>query len=992
MLAESDAQRETSLEIRLFGPFHMSVKGQTVSGLPIRVQQLIAMLALAGNRGLNRAATAETLWPDTAPERMLFYLRRALSTLRNSLGEERERLIAEGDGIVRLDLAGCTCDALEFDALLQRADVASLETAAELYRGAFLAGDNSEWASAEREHRRNRFVSLFERLAAESEVAEDLSRAAWFLSTALTIDPSREHALRKLLKVMAAQGDFAGVARRYRDWQVRMKKEFGLPLSKETVDLYKSLLGDAKLLAGTLPEFSPRHPVTSRRPTPSTALIGREQELRELATELDRRRLVTIVGTAGVGKTRIALAAMEEMASRQNVEVAYVDMAAGDTSAPLLHRLATALDQPVDEPDLVHRVEDWFRSSPTLVLIDHAEAAVKVCAEFVARTLSELSGARFLIASRVPLGVESERILPVAPLRVPGRELASLEQVRGCSAVEMLLNRVEAAAPHLHIDDDIVPTIVRICRKLEGLPLALELVAARFRTMSASEIANRLDEGILQLGPKPGASPRHQSLESAIRWSFELLSNEEKQLFGRLAVFPDTWSLEAAEQICHLEDLPKARIAGLLSALVDQSLVEFLPKLASGRYRMLEPIRFFANELMQGSAELASALQLAHAHYYLKLASQSTIVDSDLEEANFVAAVTRSVDRGDEEGVTLSLHIVNRLFADWYRFGTLSSALKLIERVIEAARPYPSEALVEALFRAGVAAMIVVRTDLADSLLDQAERMGEEIGAHTLSTQSRHRRGDLAANQGRLEDAKRLLGAALESYRADEDERGEAACLGTLGYVARVESDFFRSLEITELALVLFTKLNDMDGRLWCLGSLAATFTELGENQRAEASLLEVLEGQRAMGNLPAQAWNLTMLGDVTCRLGRYDDAEAYLKQALEIQEKENGGILRVWPLNVLSTARLLAGNSAGAREALEEALVLCRQAPPAALEFDTLIRLVDLHLDLNDWPSASAYLDLARECAAKLDVSRMQPKIATRAERLSNRPAANRL
>jgi tetratricopeptide (TPR) repeat protein len=146
------------------------------------------------------------------------------------------------------------------------------------------------------------------------------------------------------------------------------------------------------------------------------------------------------------------------------------------------------------------------------------------------------------------------------------------------------------------------------------------------------------------------------------------------------------------------------------------------------------------------------------------------------------------------------------------------------------------------------------------------------------------------------------------------------------------------------------------------------------------------------MGNLPAQAWNLTMLGDVTCRLGRYDDAEAYLKQALEIQEKENGGILRVWPLNVLSTARLLAGNSAGAREALEEALVLCRQAPPAALEFDTLIRLVDLHLDLNDWPSASAYLDLARECAAKLDVSRMQPKIATRAERLSNRPAANRL
>ncbi len=652
--------RASTLDIRLFGSFSVCIGGQPLAPLHTRKgRYLLALLTLRHEREVEREWLAGTLWPDSTERQALHNLRQTLSNLRRALGAEAYLLGSPTPHTLCLDLTGSAADVVSFDQAIARGDEASLKKAIDLYSGPLLEDCLEEWAPAERESREQAYLGALETLARHKEECGEKGEAARLLRLAVGVDPLRESAQRRLMRVLASDGNDTGVRQVYRDLRLLMHREFNSEPDPETAELFQQLRGNARRTAkgrtrgGEISVLAPAAP--PRMPHPLTELIGREEEVREIKMRLASSRLVTLTGTGGVGKTRLALAVAEEVAVDYADGVWFVELASLSDPALVAQTVATALSlhEVAGRPSAM-TVADFLRERQALLVLDNCEHLLSVSAPLTAAWLSDCPSLCILATSRQPLGLTGEVAWRVPSLATPPPEALGTQDknlvaiLMEYSAVRLFVERVVGSGAVFALTVQNVAAVAQICHRLEGVPLAIELAAARVRSLSVEEINAKLDHRFRLLTGGNTALPRQQTLRAAIDWSYDLLTPQEKALLHRLSVFSGGWTLEAAELVCigqasSAETIEEWEVLDLLTGLVDKSLA--LPETREGhtRYRLLETVRQYAQERLVESGE-AERVRGRHCDHFQSIVHSLNATHTGAEWQVWLRRVDRDYD------------------------------------------------------------------------------------------------------------------------------------------------------------------------------------------------------------------------------------------------------------------------------------------------------------------------------------------------------------
>ncbi|HEX6235887.1 MAG TPA: BTAD domain-containing putative transcriptional regulator [Acidimicrobiales bacterium] len=607
------------MEIRLLGP--LEVVGGDGEPAPVagaRLRALLARLAVAAGRVVPAEVLLEDLW-DGEPAPSVNALHVLVAKLRRRVGR---RLVVTREPGYALAIEPEAVDAHRFERLvaegrssLGAADPATadalLSRALDLWRGLPLADFVYEdWAQAD-------ITRLTELQAGAAEdridAALQLARHAEVvgeIEALIARYPLRERLRGHLMLALYRAGRQADALRAYQDARTHLSDELGLEPGAELQHLEARILAHDPSLeppVGTVAPGPERPPAGTRVRAPLGRTIGRATELAELAGLIDRHRLVTIVGPGGVGKTRLAVEAarrLDTLAGR--VWLVELGAVAAEAEGEVGRVLAAALGigEPAARP--VERVVERVGDTEGLIVLDNCEHVIDAAARLSVELLTACPRIRILATSREALAVPGETVWSAPPLAID-------------DAVALFFERAGQGAPRHSVDDAEQQLVAGICRRLDGLPLGIELAAARVGALSIDEIASRLDDRfrILTRGPRP-ALPQHQTLAAVVDWSYQLLSGDERRLFDRLSVFVDGFGLEAVEDVCAGDDLARPQVADTLARLVERSLVEARPGRPATRYRLLQTLAAFGREHLAPAER--GPLLARHGRYYGDLA------------------------------------------------------------------------------------------------------------------------------------------------------------------------------------------------------------------------------------------------------------------------------------------------------------------------------------------------------------------------------------
>jgi non-specific serine/threonine protein kinase len=635
-------------------------------------------------------------------------------------------------------------------------------------------------------------------------------------------------------------------------------------------------------------------------PFPLTRFVGREREQAEVARLVASNRLVTLVGAGGVGKTRLAIETAAGMSARFGDGVVLIDLSAVPDPELLPGAVARGLgveeraDGGVQER-LIRVLQDQHR----LVVVDNCEYLRAACADLSTSVLCRCPGVVLLATSRESLGVAGEVTWRVPSLTFPSPEhpeqSANAAGLAGFEAVALFLDRVRAARPGLAIGPREAAAITLICSHLDGIPLALELAAARAGALSLEDIAERLT-GCFELLAGSGAGPaRHQTLRASIEWSHRLLSRPERAVFRRLAVFAGGWAIEAAEAVCALPPPNRGEIAGLVAALVDKSLVQVDHTPAGSRYRLLEVIRAFAAELLAEAGELDD-MRANHCSYYVELAERAATEMLgpglaswahllDQEAPNLRAA--RSWCDEDQARSGLGLRLAAALWNYWHPSGQLREAAAWLEDAV--ARGGPDRARAAALSALGLIASFRGEQERATELLirgiECAHRCGYlhgEARALTSLCQARALSGDLTG-------ATEACDRALVLARRAGDAWVEGCALFRSALVKILSGDIAGAKSQAAASIGVFPRTADL--RLRGYGQMTLGDCLIREGKAAEA--IEVLRAALAVFEELPERWGLlratSLLGEACAEIGDWPRA-VLLLGVVETLSARTGG------------------------------------------------------------------------------------------------------
>lgn len=583
--------------------------------------RLLSILLFHAGRPIETDALIERFWGEEPPPTARAALQTHMSQLRRLLG----------DGIVttersgyRLSLDEHELDAAEFEAAVSRARtavrtglweaaLAASREALALWRGApYPELQDDPFAIPEVARLEELRADLIE-VQGESLLAQGRGEEAVpELERAVRELPYRERLWELLMLARARLGRTVDALAAYHEAR-HLFDEVGLEPGPALRELEERVLREDP----TLVPSRVRHNLPERR----TRFIGRGHELAEIGAMLETDRLVTLVGVGGAGKTRLAEEVAHRAVGRFPDGVFMVDLAPVSDPELVAVEAAFALGLRPEEASAADALAESLRGRSTLILLDNCEHLLEAGAHLVDALLRAGPGIRLMATSRAALSVEGERVYRVRPLPMPSRDDEDPELLRGADAVQLFADRAALAARSFRLDEENAGTIAGICRRLDGLPLAIELAAARMSALSPAEVADRLDNRFRLLAHgSPTDHPRHQTLEATIAWSYDLLTDAQQRLFARLSVFSGAFDLEMAEAICGEPPLGKADVAALVADLVDRSLVLAADTAGGRRYRLLETIREYARERLAAIDGGADALR-RHRDHFLGLAS-----------------------------------------------------------------------------------------------------------------------------------------------------------------------------------------------------------------------------------------------------------------------------------------------------------------------------------------------------------------------------------
>lgn len=581
---------DAPLTIRLFGPMLVRIGDEPLPRMRSRkASWLLALLSTRANRPVARKWVASTLWPDVDLSIAFANMRPALSELRQALGVHGARIRTYDRHTIGLDLEGVDLDVARFDDAIRHQNFGK---AVALYQGPFLEDCGEEWVPQERIAREIECLRALELLGERALAGEDYEQALVYFGRATTIDAWRDAPRRGQMQAFAGKGNANAALQVYREFAHLLSSRASAVPDVSTTELYRDLR--ERVRQGGIKPLLPQRPPAAigYLPFPLTEFVGRRQELSELAQGLPSARLLTLVGSGGMGKTRLALEVARRTAKDHPDGVWFVALEGLEDPEEVPREVARTLGI---SGDLVQALRDRH----LLLVLDNCEHVLSAVAEMTAGLLREAAGLRVLATSREAMGLAGERIWPVRPLAVPmlpvllGTAQAMLDDFDG---VRLFEERAKSVVPSFAVSEENVVAVATLCAQVEGVPLALELAASRLRAHTPQQVVDRLMSGFDCLASGPHSRPkRHQTLRSTFDWSYNQLSSRDQILMRQLAHLTDDWTLEDA-----VSAVGEDAIDGL-GTLVGKSLLVFDPRW--GSFRWLESVRQYALERLIESCE-----------------------------------------------------------------------------------------------------------------------------------------------------------------------------------------------------------------------------------------------------------------------------------------------------------------------------------------------------------------------------------------------------
>ena len=763
---------QNRLEIRVLGPFEVLAGGRLADVGGSKRQALLAMLALARGRVVGIDMLVEGLWGTELPAAPRNALHHHIARLRAALGDDV--IAGSADGYA---LRGALVDAVRFEELLAETRGAlrdgdveaagdAVALALALWRGPALLGlTETAWFSAEaRRLETLRVDALEEDFDVRLALGEHRELAST-LRSALADNPFRERLWAQLMLALYRSGRQADALETFQEARRVLADELGLEPGPELRVLQEAILAHDPAIAAVPLDRKRRGNLPAR----STSFVGREEELGHVAAILREQRLVTLTGPPGVGKSRLAIETARSLEDAFPDGIWLVDFARAGGAADAVRLLANAVDARGADP--LARVASRLRNAEALVVLDACEHVLEEAARIVSTLLAECPRLKILATSRETLHVSGEVRLPVAPL--------------GVAAVDLFLERARTARPGFEPDRDAVALAAEIARRVDGLPLAIELAAARMNVLGLVELNSILERRAVLLRDGPEADPGRTALRGLVEWSYDLLHADEKTLLQHLAVHRGGASLDSLVTVAATHGLNEATVAYLVAALVDKSVVSASFAGGAARYDMLDTVREYVLERLGESGGIGAACA-AHAEYFAALAEEAWVglrgadwldweCRLELENDNFWAALDYACDAPDP-GVAVRLGTLGWYFTVAER---VSEGRRFLERAMGVSRDdSPIEMRIELL--AVLCFLATEELDLGPALaageraleLAEAASVPRALGLAQLTL-------SLAlAQSGAAERAEATVRAASETLEAAGDDWGAAAsCL-----------------------------------------------------------------------------------------------------------------------------------------------------------------------------------------------------------------------
>lgn len=925
-----------SLRIRLLGGFHVLIDGQPIPPACWRNRRaaaIVKLLSLDPTHRLHREQLMDTLWPDLTPPDQANNLRQSLHSARNVLessGLPRDQaLIREDEMIVLSNPETIWVDAVAFDRAVAAAwsgfSVTGAEAALALYAGDLLPEDRyDDWAEQWRAPLRASYLALLTRLAHHHCELGAFTDAIGVLQRVVAAEPTREAAYRTLLQAYAAIGHRDAALAQYDRLLLALAAD-GLAPEPETIDLAEQIRATReRSTPGVAPVVGSDH-----RSMAGDGLIGRERELAELRQLLISHRLVTLTGAGGVGKTRLALATSRPTDDPPWETSVFVDLAPLRSPDLVLSAIADALDvREAGGIAILEGITARISGRRLLLVIDNFEHVLQA-GTLITRLLDALSGLRVLATSRVRLGLRDEREYRVEPLATTGPAgEASREHLP--PAVALFVRRAEEAQPDFAYTDTNAAAIHAICRRLDGLPLAVELAAARVRVLTPAEILKRLERplAILADTSRSHRPARQQTMRATIGWSVDLLSPAEQELFQQLGVFAGGWTLAAAEAIVSIQDHLTHKDSGRFSALdglavlVDQQLVT-RHETADGelRFGMLEPIRESAAERLERSTALG-ALRDRHAAWFVqyveRAAPQLEMSDQaiwlarlDRDDDNIRVALRWLLDQGNAEP---GLRMVNALRLHWFMRGRLIEGCEwtLAVASLPEARDLTRLRAV-ALIAAGFFAREYGDDDRAWNASREALSLSHRLGDRLLAADAMSNLGFVALQRGEYTDARDLFIRILATYREMGHQQGIADAVSFLGLTLAQIGDISGARARFEEALAIWGALDDRQALMVALPWLGDALVEQREYPAAFARYRQALDIARELQFEWGRTFAFDGLARIAIVVGDQQLALRLVSAAHQLRITHN---IRPYPIDqrradaLVADLRLVLGNA----------------------------------------------------------------------------------
>ena len=894
-------------------------------------RKMVALLAyLSIERGEHqRAHISSLLWPDYEQAKAYKNLRQTIWEIQKNVGEgwlltSREKIGLNENTDIFLDIA-------EFESLLEKSKTESdvslrtslLADSAKLYRNHFLTGFSlkdaysfNDWAYAESEQLRQKFSDALTTLSDDYCSLNEARQAIPYARRLISLDPLNEAAHRQLMNVYLQAGQNNAALKQYQSLEQILRKELNLDPQPETRNLYKKIRrGEVK-------------PVVVEKPAQATAsqhnlplqlssFIGREREKNDIKKLFQNNRLVTLLGTGGIGKTSLSLQVGQSTLHDFPDGVWFVGLDALSDPNLITQTMAAVFDirESGDRP-LLEKLTDVLRAKNALLIFDNCEHLLSACLQLVTAILSNCPNIKVLATSREELGILGEAIYTMPALPIPEQTVDAFDQLTEYESIKLFSERAALALTSFQLTKENIQTVVDICRKVDGIPLAIELAAARVNIMQVDEILNQLNESFALLA-KSGQTimPRHQTLWASMDWGWGLLSEAEQVFLQQLSVFAGGWTLESAQAIC------EGDVLSLTDALAKKSLI--VVKQETGRetrYRFHEMVRQYMHEKFVGSGNVEE-IRIRHLRYFLDISEKAELELRGKSHADWMERldaernnIRAALHWAEKTDVDAGLYIAGRLIRFWESLDQ-REGLYWCEHLLKEAQVHP-HARATALHTYSWLLTWLQKFDDAysaaqeclDLFISSEDKAGEADALVCLENIYQFK-GDLAT-------ANTIGNKALTLSTAIQDQWREANALNYLGW-GQSEPDV--KFDYWNKAILLYRETGDQIHLANLIGLFGQFKVANGEIEIGEKYLDEALELWRL--NKQGNVWENPKIAKSLISLinGRYEEAQSILEEVLLSSEQSGNRMAVLWAKARMGYVAFHAGNMMEAQQLLLE-------------------------------------------------------------------------